>query len=96
MTLAIGTLIVGLIVGILIGRRAGRPAAASRPDSATVADLVQRVVLSSHNGVVLLDRMGDVVLANPPAVELGLVHGSRPDERARKAAEQVRASGEVV
>jgi two-component system sensor histidine kinase SenX3 len=95
-TLAIGTLIVGLIVGILIGRRAGRPAAASRPDSATVADLVQRVVLSSHNGVVLLDRMGDVVLANPPAVELGLVHGSRPDERARKAAEQVRASGEVV
>jgi two-component system sensor histidine kinase SenX3 len=95
-TLAIGTLIVGLVAGILIGRRAGRPAAASRPDSATVADLVQRVVLSSHNGVVLLDRMGDVVLANPPAVELGLVHGSRPDERARKAAEQVRASGEVV
>src|SRR6185437_3359044 len=59
-------------------------------------DVIQRVVLSSRNGVVLLDRMGDVVLANPPAVELGLVQGSRPDERARKAAEQVRASGEVV
>ena len=61
-----------------------------------MTDVIERVVLSSRNGVVLLDRMGDVVLANPPAVELGLVQGSRPDERARKAAEQVRASGEVV
>ena len=94
--LAIGTLMIGLVGGILICRRAGRSVASPRPDGATVADLVQRVVLSSHNGVVLLDRMGDVVLANPPAVELGLVQGSRPDERARKAAEQVRASGEVV
>jgi len=79
-----------------IGRRAGAPATPLSGDGATVADLVQRVVLSSHNGVVLLDRMGDVVLANPPAVELGLVQGSRPDERARKAAEQVRDTGEVV
>ncbi|HJT02346.1 MAG TPA: sensor histidine kinase, partial [Pseudonocardiaceae bacterium] len=94
--LAIGMLLIGLLGGILIGRRAGRSAVPSRPDGATVAELVQRVVLSSHNGVVLLDRSGDVVLANPPAVELGLVQGSRPDERARKAAEQVRASGEVV
>ncbi|HEV7828817.1 MAG TPA: histidine kinase dimerization/phospho-acceptor domain-containing protein, partial [Pseudonocardiaceae bacterium] len=93
---ATGALIIGLVVGVLISRRAGRSATPSSPDGATVADLVQRVVLSSHNGVVLLDRMGDVVLANPPAVELGLVVGSRPDERARKAAEQVRASGEVV
>jgi two-component system sensor histidine kinase SenX3 len=93
---AIGTLMVGLVVGILIGRRAGTPATPPPSDGATVADLVQRVVLSSHNGVVLLDRMGDVVLANPPAVELGLVHGSRPDERARKAAQQVRDTGEVV
>jgi two-component system sensor histidine kinase SenX3 len=46
--------------------------------------------------VVLLDRTGGVVLANPPAVELGLVHGSLPDERARKVAEQVRDTGEVV
>ncbi|HSZ30657.1 MAG TPA: sensor histidine kinase, partial [Pseudonocardiaceae bacterium] len=67
---AIGTLMVGLVVGIRIGRRAGSPATSLSGDGATVADLVQRVVLSSHNGVVLLDRMGDVVLANPPAVEL--------------------------
>ncbi len=89
-------LMVGLGAGILIGRRAGTPTTPSSGDGATVAELVQRVVLSSHNGVVLLDRMGDVVLANPPAIELGLVHGSCPDERARKAAEQVRHTGEVV
>jgi two-component system, OmpR family, sensor histidine kinase SenX3 len=92
---AIGTLMVGLVVGILISRRARTPPS-ELPDSAVVADLVQRVVLSSHNGVVLLNRRGDVVLANPPAVELGLVHGSRPDERACKAAEQVRNTGQVV
>jgi two-component system sensor histidine kinase SenX3 len=40
--------------------------------------------------------MGDVVLANPPALALGLVRGSCPDERVRKAAEQVRDTGEVV
>jgi two-component system, OmpR family, sensor histidine kinase SenX3 len=94
--LAVGTLMVGLAVGIRIGWRAGTRATPPSGDRATVAELVQRVVLSSHNGVVLLDRMGEVVLANPPAIELGLVHGSRPDERARKAAEQVRDTGQVV
>ncbi len=93
---AIGTLMVGLVGGILIGRRAETRATPPSPDAAMVADLVQRVMLSSHNGVVLLDRTGGVVLANPPAVELGLVHGSLPDERARKVAEQVRDTGEVV
>ncbi|MBW0008818.1 MAG: sensor histidine kinase, partial [Pseudonocardiales bacterium] len=70
---AIGTLMVGLVVGILISRRAGAPAPPPPGDDAMIAELVQRVVLSSHNGLVLLDRMGDVVLANPPALELGLV-----------------------
>ncbi len=96
---AIGTLMVGLVMGILVGRYTGRRDRGTQPpapDGATVAELVQRVVLSSHNGVVLLNHKGDVVLANQPAVELGLVHGSRPDERARKAAEQVRHTGEVV
>ncbi|MGH3852819.1 MAG: sensor histidine kinase [Pseudonocardiaceae bacterium] len=93
---AISTLLLGLAVGILIGRRARTPVTPPPRDSATVAELVQRVVLSSHNGVVLLDRLGDVVLANPPALELGLVRDSRPDERASKAAEQVRDTGEVI
>ena len=93
---AIGVLMAGLIVGFLIGRRVATAAPQRPPDGATAADLVQRVVLSSHNGVVLLDRLGDVVLANAAAVELGLVRGPRPDERAGKAAEQVRATGEVI
>jgi two-component system, OmpR family, sensor histidine kinase SenX3 len=93
---AIGVLMVGLILGFLIGRRVQTAARQGSPDGGSAADLVQRVVLSSHNGVVLLNSFGDVVLANAAAVALGLVRGSRPDERAGKAAEQVRATGEVV
>ena len=93
---AIGALIVGLVVGIFIGRRRGTVASLPSPDDASVTDLVERVVLSSHNGVVLLDSRGGVVLANPAAVELGLVRGARPDQRAAVAAERVRATGAVV
>jgi two-component system, OmpR family, sensor histidine kinase SenX3 len=93
---AIGVLMVGLIFGFLIGRRVQTAAPQGSRDGGSAADLVQRVVLSSHNGVVLLNSFGDVVLANAAAVELGLVRGSRPDERAGKAAEQVRATGAVV
>jgi two-component system, OmpR family, sensor histidine kinase SenX3 len=87
-----------LMVGILIGRRlaAVPPPPSPSPQGSTIADLVERVVLTSHNGVVLLNSSGGVVLANPPAVRLGLVHGYRADERARKAAEQARKTGEVV
>ncbi len=94
--IAIGVLMAGLIVGFLIGRRAGTAVPQRSPDGVTAADLVQRAVLSSHNGVVLLNRFGDVVLANAAAVELGLVRGPHLDERAGKAAEQVRVTGEVV
>ena len=94
---AIGALIVGLVVGIFIGRRAGTVAPLPSPDGPVVADLVERVVLSSHNGVVLLDSTGGVVLANTAAVELGLVRGAaRLDERAVMAAERVRATGDVL
>ena len=93
---AIGALTVGLILGFLIGRRVQTAARQGSPDGGSAADLVQRAVLSSHNGVVLLNSFGEVVLANAAAVALGLVRGSRPDERAGKAAEQVRATGEVV
>ncbi len=96
MLIAIGTLVVGLVGGILISRRAASAAPTPSPGDTTVADLVQQIVHSSHNGVVLLNRTGDVVLANPPAIELGLVQGSRPDERAWKAAEQALDTGEVV
>jgi two-component system sensor histidine kinase SenX3 len=95
----IGTLLVGLVglvVGIRIGRRTGTVAPRQPTGGMAAADLVKRVVLSSRNAVVLLDSGGDVVLANPPALELGLVRGSRLDKRAAQAAEQVRDTGEVV
>lgn len=101
------TPVVGVLASIgllLVGGLIGYFAALQRPsrdrDTGTagpsVADLVQRVALSAHSGVVLLDSAGDVVLHNPRAVELGLVRDSRPDERAWKAAEQVLAAGSVM
>jgi two-component system sensor histidine kinase SenX3 len=93
---AIGTLTVGLLLGIL-ARSRRRAATVPHPEERpNLADLVLRVIMSSHNGVVLLNQAGEVVLANPAALELGLVHGARPDERAAKAADQVRETGEVV
>ncbi|MFN2494577.1 MAG: sensor histidine kinase [Pseudonocardiaceae bacterium] len=93
---AIGALLAGGVIGVPIGRRAAVAEVHRTPETPPIADLVQRVVLSSHNGVVVLNKAGDVVLHNPTAVELGLVRGARPDERAWKAAERVLASGEVV
>ncbi|MGH3942738.1 MAG: sensor histidine kinase [Pseudonocardiaceae bacterium] len=93
---AISALVIGGILGARIGRRGTRTETRCPSHSPTVADLVQRVVLSSHNCVVLINQVGDVVLHNRPAAELGLVRGQRPDERAWKAAQQVLESGEVV
>ena len=96
MLLSIGCLLLGGAVGFFAGRMRGAGPGAGQPGGITVADLVQRVVLSSHSGLVLLDPEGDVLLHNPRAVELGLVRGPRPDERAWKAAQQVLARGTVV
>jgi two-component system sensor histidine kinase SenX3 len=83
------------MVGILVGHRAGTASPSSR-DGAAVADPVQRVVLTLPNGGVLLRGRGEAVLDNPPAVELGVLHGSRPDERAAKVADLMPRPGEVV
>ncbi|MGI9064127.1 MAG: sensor histidine kinase [Pseudonocardiaceae bacterium] len=93
---AVAALLIGVLVGFLVCRARGARPAAPPLGGATVAELVRRVVLSSHSGLVLLDHHGDVVLHNPRAAELGLVNGPRPDERAWKAAEQVLAGGVVV
>jgi two-component system sensor histidine kinase SenX3 len=95
LALSIGLLVIGLLVGSLLGRGMARRAA-SQPVVLTVSDLVQRVVHSAHNGVVVLNHFGDVVLHNPRAAALGVVRGSQVDDRARKAAELVAASGEVM
>ncbi|MFB9905181.1 sensor histidine kinase [Allokutzneria oryzae] len=93
--LLIGVLLVGAVVGFLLGRATDRRAR-RRPAELTVADLVQRVVHSSHNGVAVINRFGAVVVHNPRSVELGFVRDNRPDLRAEKAAERAIATGEPV
>ncbi|WP_409183626.1 sensor histidine kinase [Amycolatopsis sp. VS8301801F10] len=85
---AIGALVVGAVAGFLAAKvRARREAA--RPTGPTVAELLERLIRSSNNGVIVLNRFGDLVLHNPRAYELGLVRVNQADPRARKAAEQV-------
>jgi two-component system sensor histidine kinase SenX3 len=93
--LSAGVLLVGAVGGFLYGRRA-RTRSPGPPAGLTVADLMQRVVNSSHNGVAVLNEWGDVVLHNPRAVQLGVVRGNQPDARVRKAAEMVRESGRTM
>ena len=88
LALAIGALVAGAVVGYLVSRARTRREEA-RPPGPTVAELLERLVRSSHNGVVVLNKFGDMVLHNPRAYELGLVKVNQADSRARKAAEQV-------
>ncbi|WP_026468866.1 sensor histidine kinase [Amycolatopsis balhimycina] len=88
LALAIGALVAGAVVGYLVARARTRREDV-RPPGPTVAELYERLVRSSNNGVVVLNRFGDMVLHNPRAYELGLVKVNQADPRARKAAEQV-------
>ena len=92
--LIIAALLLGAVGGFLLPRAAGR--AGSKPKGPTVAELLQRQVHTSANGVVLLNRFGDVVLHNPRADELGVVRQHRADPRAIEAAERAQASGEQL
>ena len=91
----ISGLLVGLVAGAWLARARAR-AAASAPTGPTVSVLVSRLVQSSHDAIVILNRFGDVVQHNPRAVELGVVRNRRLDDRARKAAELVAETGEAV
>ncbi|MHA6801470.1 sensor histidine kinase [Bounagaea algeriensis] len=62
----------------------------------TVAELLQRLVHTSENAIVILNRFGDVVLHNPRADELGVLRSQQADPRAQRAAEQARETGERV
>ncbi|MFD7653002.1 sensor histidine kinase [Actinosynnema sp. NPDC059797] len=92
--LSIGALLIGG-VAFIVGRVTARPRD-DRPKGLTVADLMAMVVRSSHDGIVVLNGFGDVVLHNARAEELGVVRGNRVDERARRAAELARQDGGVV
>ena len=93
--LSAGVLLVGAVGGFLVGRRV-RASNPGPPVGLTIADLMQRVVNSSHNGVAVLNEWGDVVLYNPRAVQLGVVRGNQPDPRVREAAGIVRESGRTM
>lgn len=92
---AASALLVGVVLGYLIARV--RSKKTSRPAlGPTVAELLLRLVRSSHSGVAVVNKFGDTVLHNPRAVELGLVRDNRVDPRARIAAEQAVETGEKV
>ncbi|MFI6098770.1 sensor histidine kinase [Lentzea sp. NPDC051213] len=95
LAVSIGLALIGAIAAFLVGRLTA-PRQPKQPEGLTVADLIQRVVHDSHDGIVVLNHFGDVVLHNPRAEELGVVRNNRVDDRARKAAEAVRSSNEVV
>ncbi|NIJ14730.1 two-component system sensor histidine kinase SenX3 [Saccharomonospora amisosensis] len=86
--LAIAALVVGSAVGFLLARHRFANGE-RRPVGPTAAELLERFVRSSNNGVVVLNRFGDMVLHNRRAEALGLVRLNQADARARKAAEQV-------
>nr|WP_093414365.1 ATP-binding protein [Saccharopolyspora flava] len=93
--LIIAALLLGAVGGFLVAR-GSRPYRSSKPQGPTVAELLQRLVHTSTNGVVVLNRFGDVVLHNPRAAELGVIQDYRADARAQKAAEQAVRTGEPV
>lgn len=93
--LIIGLLAIGVAAGYLAARTA-RVRERRRPAGPTVAELLQRLVHTTNNGIVVLNRFGDVVLHNPRADELGFVRDKRADARARAAAEQALETGEPV
>ncbi|MCP2261703.1 two-component system, OmpR family, sensor histidine kinase SenX3 [Streptoalloteichus tenebrarius] len=95
LALTLGAVLAAAVVAFLLGRAHGARHP-RRPAGVTVAELVQRVVHSAHNGVAVINRFGDVVLHNPRAAELGVVRSNRADARAIKAAEQVLETGDVV
>ncbi|MGW4057398.1 sensor histidine kinase [Amycolatopsis sp. NPDC004747] len=95
LALAIGALVAGAVAGYFLARARTRREEA-RPPGPTVAELLERLVRSSANGIVVLNRFGDMVLHNPRAYELGLVKVNQADPRARKAAEQVTETDEPL
>nr|WP_186382789.1 ATP-binding protein [Amycolatopsis rhizosphaerae] len=95
LALAAGALLVGVLTGFLISRIRQRRAQ-RRPSGPTVAELLLRLVRSSNNGLLVLNRFGDMVLHNHRAEVLGLVRDNRADPRARVAAEGVVETDEAI
>ena len=74
----------------------GGPADGPLPSAPALGDLLQRVFSATDEGLVVVDRSGDVVLANERARELGVVVDDKPDARAVAACAEVRERGTAV
>ena len=95
---AIASVAAGIGIGVLIGRRRGE-GTARRPGHGagmTVSQMLQRTVSLAPVGVVVVDTLRDVVVANDRAVELGLVRERLLDDRVWAAAQRTLATGEDV
>ncbi|GAA4486771.1 ATP-binding protein [Rhodococcus olei] len=62
----------------------------------TMSQVLDLIVLASQSGIAVVDRFHDVVLFNPRAEELGLVHNRTIEERAWRAALEVLDTGHPV
>lgn len=95
---ALGALALGLGIGAgltprILERRQRR---AITEAGITVSQMLQHVVSLAPIGMVVVDKLRDVVFINDRAVELGLVRDRLLDERAWKAAQHTLATGEDV
>lgn len=92
--------LVGLVGGFWISRRYPRPAgsSAARPTTAglTVAETLSRTVALAPVGVVVVDKLRDVVVSNQRAAELGLVRDGLLDDRVWAAVQRTLADGADV
>ncbi|MGW6693673.1 sensor histidine kinase [Rhodococcus sp. NPDC054953] len=88
-----GYLVGGVLVPRLRARFSRREAERAGLTMSQVLDLI---VLASQSGIAVVDRFHDVVLFNPRAEELGLVHNRTVEPRAWAAANRVLDTGEPV
>ena len=92
------SVVAGIGIGVLVGRRRGEGASRHPGHGAgmTVSQMLQRTVSLAPIGVVVVDALRDVVVANDRAVELGLVRERLLDDRVWAAAQRTLATGEDV
>jgi two-component system sensor histidine kinase SenX3 len=88
-----GYLVGSVLIPYLATRHSERRQASSGLTMSQVLDLI---ILASESGIAVVDRHHDVVLSNPRAEELGLVHNRLIEDRAWEAAQKVLADGHPV
>jgi two-component system, OmpR family, sensor histidine kinase SenX3 len=94
--------VLAFAVGLVVGRRRAPDRTTAQEEGSlpapgpAIGDLLERVFRSTDEGLVVVDRSGQVVLSNARARELGVVQDNKPDARAAAACAQVRQRGAPV